>query len=208
MIQSDRLQQQLDFCLAIDAEKEIVRQTFLADGSRKENDSEHAWHMAVMALVLAEYANSDIDRFKVISLLLVHDLVEIYAGDTFAYDEKARENQHEREVKAAEKLFGMLPPDQQNYFRDLWNEFEEWQTPESCFAHTLDNFQPMMLNRASGGVAWSEHKVKLSQVLRRNKRTGEGSETLWEYARKNFIEPSVKQGFISNDVVSSKISGE
>lgn len=195
----ERLLKQLSFCLEIDREKQIERQTFLSDGSRKENDAEHAWHMAVMSMLLCEHANVDVDKFKVMSLLLIHDLVEVYAGDTFAYDEKAKQDQRARELAAADKLFSLLPEDQARYFRDLWDEFEEWQTPEACFAHTLDNFQPMMLNRASGGKAWSEHKVKLSQVLKRNQRTSEGSNTLWEYAKENFIKPSVEQNFISNE---------
>ncbi len=198
-IEVERLAKQLQFCVEIDKEKEIIRQTFLSDGSRKENDAEHAWHMAVMTLILSEHANSNVDRFKVISMLLVHDLVEVYAGDTFAYDENAKKDQRQRELEAAEKLFGILPEDQGKYIRSLWDEFEEWKTPEACFAHTLDNFQPMMLNRASGGKAWCEHSVKLSQVLKRNEKTAQGSNTLWEYAKKNFVEPSVEQGFISKD---------
>ncbi len=195
----DRLQKQIAFCLEIDKEKEIERQTYLADSSRKENDAEHAWHMAVMALILSEHSEKDIDLLKTISLLLVHDLVEVYAGDTFAYDPKALESQKEREEAAAERLFNILPKDQAVKMRALWDEFEDWQTKEACFAHSLDNFQPMMLNNASGGRAWREHGVLLSRILKRNKRTCEGSEALWEHALNNFVKPNLEKKNIVKD---------
>lgn len=198
--QQQRLSKQLRFCLEIDKEKKIVRQTYLADGSRKENDAEHAWHMAVMALILSEHANNeDLDLLRTISMLLIHDLVEVYAGDTFAYDEQAKTSQREREVKAAERLFALLPADQEKKMHDLWEEFEDWQTPEACFAHSLDNFQPAMLNAASDGRAWREHGVKLAQIMRRNARSSDGSLLLWQYAYENFVMPHLERGHIKKD---------
>lgn len=187
----DRLQQQFDFLLEIDKEKDIGRQTYLSHGLRKENDAEHSWHMAVMALLMSEYSNEDIDMLHTISMILVHDLVEIYAGDTYAYDAKGNSDKKEREVKAADKLFSILPDDQRDKFRGLWEEFEEGVTAEAKFAASMDRIQPLMLNHASGGRSWKEHEVKASQVYGRNKKTAEGSQVLWEYADENFIRPNV-----------------
>lgn len=187
----DRLQQQFDFLLEIDKEKDIGRQTYLSHGLRKENDAEHSWHMAVMALLMSEYSNEDIDMLHTISMILVHDLVEIYAGDTYAYDAKGNSDKKERELKAADKLFSILPDDQRDKFRGLWEEFEEGVTAEAKFAASMDRIQPLMLNHASGGRSWKEHEVKASQVYGRNKRTAEGSQVLWEYADENFIRPNV-----------------
>ncbi|MDE6567393.1 MAG: HD domain-containing protein [Lachnospiraceae bacterium] len=192
----ERLEKQFAFCREIDKEKQIGRQTYLADGSRKENDAEHAWHMAVMTLLLSEYSNEEIDVLKTISLLLIHDLVEIYAGDTYAYDETGKQSQREREEQAADRLFDMLPEDQGRYMRDLWEEFEAEETREAKFARTMDHLQPLMLNDASEGKSWQEHGVRLEQVMRRNERTAEGSETLWNYAKERFIEPNVERGRI------------
>ena len=187
----NRLEQQFDFLREIDKEKEIVRQTYLASANRKEGDAEHAWHMAIMTLLLSEYANEEIDVLKTVSMLLIHDLVEIDAGDTYAYDESGKTTQREREVKAANRIFGLLPADQGQKMRALWEEFEARETPESKFARTMDCIQPLMLNDASDGRSWAEHGVHLSQVLGRNERTAEGAQALWDYARKQFIEPHV-----------------
>ncbi|MCD7812538.1 MAG: HD domain-containing protein [Lachnospiraceae bacterium] len=193
---SDRIRQQFAFCLEMDQEKNIGRQTYLSDGARKENDAEHAWHMAVMTLILSEYANEEIDVLHTISMLLLHDVVEIDAGDTYAYDEEGKKTQRQRELAAADRLYGLLPPDQAEKMRALWDEFEACETPEARFAHTMDNIQPAMLNAAAGGKAWSEKGVHLSQILERNKNTANGSEALWNYSRENFIEPNVKNGQI------------
>lgn len=192
----ERLQKQIAFLTEIDKQKQITRQTYLSDGSRKEGDAEHAWHLAVMAFLLAEYANEDIDVCRVMKMVLVHDLVEIDAGDTYAYDAQGNMDKRERELKAADRIFSMLPKDQAKQIRDLWDEFEEGVTAESKFAHTLDNIQPTMLNNASGGKAWREHNVRLEQILRRNAYTKDGSETLWDYAFANFIRPNVETGNI------------
>lgn len=198
-MEKSRLEKQFDFCLEIDKEKFIGRQTYLSDTSRKENDSEHAWHMAIMTLILSEYANDEIDVLKTISMLLIHDLVEIDAGDTYAYDEEGKKTQHAREVAAADRIFGLLPEDQGTKFRALWDEFESGDTPESRFARTMDRVQPMMLNAASGGISWKEHGVQLSQILERNGSTKDGSNTLWEHALHHFIEPHVDKGCIKDE---------
>ena len=195
----DRLEKQISFCKEIDRQKQIVRRNYLTDGQRLENDAEHAWHMAVMALVLSEYANEEIDVFHTVSMLLIHDLVEIYAGDTYAYDEEAGKTQQEREQAAAQKIFGLLPKDQAARFRALWEEFEKEETEEAKFARTMDNFQPALLNSSSDGKSWSENGVRLSQVLNRNRNTAKGSKQLWEYSLENFITPHVQKGNIRED---------
>ena len=195
----ERIEQQFEFIKEIDGLKKIGRQTYLRDASRKENDAEHSWHLAVMALLLQEYANETVDVLRVISMVLVHDMVELDAGDTYAYDETGNATKREREVAAAERIFHILPEDQAAFFRGLWDEFEEAETPEAKFAHTLHNIQPMMLNDATGGKAWREHQVKLSQVMGRQKKTAEGSDVLWKYARENMISKNVKEGAIIED---------
>lgn len=190
----NRMDQQFDFLRELDKEKQIGRQTYLADGSRLENDAEHAWHMAVMALFLSEYSNEPVDLLRTISMILLHDVVEIDAGDTYAYDFEAKKTQKEREQRAAERIFGLLPEDQAEKMWALWLEFEEWETPEAKFAHAMDNVQPLMLNAAAAGKSWDEHEVCLEQVLKRNGRSKEGAKTLWEYAYANFIRPSVEAG--------------
>ncbi|MBQ3664967.1 MAG: HD domain-containing protein [Lachnospiraceae bacterium] len=192
----EKMDRQFEFCREIDKEKFIGRQTYLTDGVRKENDAEHAWHMAVMALILSEYSNEKLDLLKTIAMILMHDVVEVDAGDTYAYDEEGKKTQAERELKAAERLYGLLPEKQAEKFKNLWLEFEEQKTPEAKFARTMDNIQPLMLNAASNGKAWEEHGVHLSQILKRNEKTMEGSEKLWEYAKENFIDPNIKNGKI------------
>ncbi|MCI8750865.1 MAG: HD domain-containing protein [Lachnospiraceae bacterium] len=196
----DRLDSQFEFIREIDGLKKISRQTYLSDGSRKENDTEHSWHLALMAVLLSEYANENVDLLRVITMVLVHDIVELDAGDTYAYDDAGNATKREREVAAADRIFNILPADQAKYLRNLWDEFEEDSTPEARFAHTLDHVQPVMLNDASGAKAWKEHAIKLSQVLKRNSSTAKGSEKLWEYTYNNFIEPNVKTGSIEKDI--------
>ena len=195
----ERLQKQMEFCRLIDAQKLIGRQTYLADASRKENDAEHAWHMAVMTLLLSEYSNEEINVLKTVSMLLISDLVEIYAGDTYAYDEEGKKTQAERERKAADRIYGILPEDQGRKLYDLWLEFEAQETPEAKFARTMDNIQPMYLNASTDGKAWQEHQVHLAQILGRNAHTAEGSEVLWNYAYENFIQPHLDNGHIIED---------
>ena len=195
----DRFQKQLDFIREIDKEKQIFRQSYVSDATRKENDAEHAWHMAIMAFLFSEYANEKIDVLRTIRMILIHDVVEIDAGDTYAYDEVGKKSQREREEKAAKRLFGMLPEDQAKDLLALWEEFEAGETSEARFARALDNFQPMMLNDATNGIAWEEHGVAVSKILKRNERTPRGSVELWEYARENFIEKNVSLGHIIDD---------
>lgn len=195
-----RLEQQIAFCREIDKEKFIGRQTWLTGAVRKENDAEHAWHMAVMTVLLSEYANEEIDVLRTMTMLLIHDLVEIYAGDTYAYDEEGKKTQKSRELAAADRLFQMLPEDQGEKFREIWEEFEAENTPESRFARTMDNLQPMMLNAATDGKSWADRGIRLSQILGRNKNTAKGSEVLWEYAKENFLQPNLEKGRIVEDV--------
>lgn len=196
---TDRMERQFRFALEADKEKRIGRQTYLSNGAEKENDAEHAWHAALMAILLGEYSNEKIDLLKTVTMLLIHDMVEIDAGDTYAYDDNAKQTQREREEKAADRIFGMLPDDQRDRLRGLWEEFEAAQTPEAKFASTMDNIQPAMLNCATDGRAWKEKGVKLSQILERNKITPEGSNALWEYSLNNFIMPNVEKGRIINN---------
>lgn len=191
----DKLIKQMEFILEVDKLKKITRQSYITDESRKENDSEHSWHLALMCLILKEYANEDIDVLKVMNMVLIHDIVEIDAGDTYAYDEAMNESKREREVKAADRIFNILPKEQAAEMMELWEEFETGETKEAKFALTLDKIQPILLNNATGGRAWREHSVFLEQVLKRNEHTKDGSKVLWEYC-KNLIEKNVKDGNI------------
>ena len=175
-----RLKKQIAFLIEVDKVKNIFRQTYLADGKRKENDAEHSWHLALAAVLLKEHMAEDVDLGRVMTMVLIHDLVEIDAGDTYAYDMEGAATKREREVKAAKRIFGILPEDQGIYFRELWDEFEAYETVEAKYAHLLDNFQPLLLNDASKGKSWEEHGVHKSQVCRRNARIPETSEIVWE----------------------------
>ena len=194
---NERLEKQLRFALEADKEKNIVRRTLISDGSRCENDAEHAWHAALMAILLREHSNEAIDLLRTVTMLLIHDIVEIDAGDTYAYDEQAKCSQRDRETQAADRLFGMLPDDQRDSLRALWEEFEAGSTPEAKFARTMDNLQPMMLNNATGGRVWKERGVALHQILKRNEITREGSAALWEYAEGEIIKPHRERGNIT-----------
>lgn len=178
MTDDPRFAKQLRFILELDKEKTILRQTHLTGYRRQENDAEHAWHMAVMACLLKEYANEPFDLAKTLLMILLHDVVEIDAGDTFAYDPEGVKTQREREEKAADRIFGLLPEDQAREFRDLFEEFDRGDTPEARYAHAMDNFQPILLNDANDGKDWRLHQVHRQQVERRNARTHEGSEKI------------------------------
>jgi putative hydrolase of HD superfamily len=179
----ERLKQQISFIMEIDKLKRITRQSYITGAERKETDTDHSWHLAMMCALLSEYANEKIDVLHTMTMVLIHDIVEIDAGDTYAYDQTGNSTKREREVRAADRIFSLLPQDQARQMRDLWEEFEEGSTPEARFANTLDKIQPIMLNDATGGLAWREHDVRVSQVMGRNARTAEGSEKLWEYAK-------------------------
>lgn len=176
----ERLRKQLDFILEIDKEKNILRQTHLSGHGRREDDAEHAWHMAVAAYLLQEYSNERVDIGHVLIMCLIHDIVEIDAGDTYAYDKEGLATQKDREARAKERIFSMLPPDQAKQMKALFDEFEAWETPESKFAHAMDNLQPLLLNDSNGGGDWREHGVNEWQVRGRQSKTRLGSETLFE----------------------------
>ena len=180
----ERLQKQLDFILEIDKEKNIFRQTHLSGHGRNENDAEHAWHMAIMAYLLQEYSNEKIDVARVMLMCLIHDVVEIDAGDTYAYDAEGLKTQKAREEAAKERLYSMLPEDQKADLTTIFDEFEERKTPEAKFARALDNLQPLLLNNSNDGGDWRNHDVTAEKVYERQSRTREGSEKLFEVTDK------------------------
>ncbi len=175
----ERMQRQLDFCLEIDKEKNIFRQTHLSGHGRRENDAEHAWHMALMAWLLREYANEEVDIARVMLMCLIHDIVEIDAGDTYAYDEEGLKTQKAREEAAKERIFSLLPDDQRAALVALFDEFEAWSSPEARFAHAMDNLQPLLLNDSNDGGDWREHGVSAATVYGRQSKTRRGSEALY-----------------------------
>jgi putative hydrolase of HD superfamily len=193
----DRFEKQVAFILEADKEKNILRQTHLTGRGRRENDAEHAWHMAMMIYLLREYANEEIDVARAMMMALIHDIVEIDAGDTYAYDAEGAKTQKEREEKAADRIFGLLPEDQEAELRGLFEEFEARSTPEARFARTMDNFQPILLNCSNGGSDWREHGVCLSQVTGRHERNKEGSRVIGDYIR-GLIEENVRKGNIKD----------
>lgn len=196
--QLERLEKQIRFIVEIDKVKNIFRQTYLADAGRKENDAEHSWHIALMAYLLQEYAEKPVDVSKVMLMVLIHDLVEIDAGDTYAYDDAGAETKRAREEAAADRIFGLLPEDQGKYFRELWEEFEAYESPEGKYAHLLDNFQPLLLNDASGGLSWQEHQVRKSQIYKRNEKIEETSETIWN-CMKEIVQKHIECGHVEED---------
>lgn len=195
---TERLKKQLDFALEIDKEKNIFRQTHLSNHGRNENDAEHAWHMAIMAYLLREYSNEPVDIGKVMLMCLIHDIVEIEAGDTYAYDEEGKKTQALREKQAKEHLFGMLPNDQASELMALFEEFEAYETAESKFAHSMDNLQPLMLNNSNGGSDWREHGVSATQVHGRQDKTALGSKELFKVVD-SIIDANVKAGNIKDE---------
>ena len=193
-----RLEQQVNFIVEIDKVKNIFRQTYLADANRKENDAEHSWHLAISAFLLKEHVKEEVDLLKTILIVLIHDLVEIDAGDTYAYDDAGAIDKREREEKGAERIFGMLPEDQGTYFRELWEEFEAYESADAKFAHLLDNFQPLLLNDASNGKSWEEHGVKKSQIYKRNEKIEETSVPVWEYM-KVLVQKHIELGHVKDE---------
>lgn len=191
----ERLLKQVEFLVEIDKLKLILRQTRLIHEDRRENDAEHSWHLAMAALILAEHANEDIDLGKVLKMVLIHDLVEIDAGDTFCYDLEGAKDKAQREQKAAQRIFGLLPADQGEEFHALWEEFEERQTPEARFAAALDRFQPVLHNLRTGGGTWARHGIVRSQVQQRNAPMAEGSVALWDYISE-LLDDAAAQGIL------------
>ena len=190
----ERLRKQLDFALEIDKEKNVFRQTHLSGHGRNENDAEHAWHMAIMAYLLREYANEPVDIGKVMLMCLIHDIVEIEAGDTYAYDEEAKKTQKAREEAAKEKIFSLLV--------SLFDEFERFESAESRFAHAMDNLQPLLLNNSNGGDDWIEHGVGAEQVYERQKQTKKGSETLFQVTEE-ILRENIRKGSLKGELPSA-----
>ena len=197
-MEKERFEKQMAFILEADKEKNILRQTHLSGGGRQENDAEHAWHMAMMIYLLKEYANEPIDLAKTMMMALIHDIVEIDAGDTYAYDETAMASQAERERLAADRIFGLLPDDQRNELRALFEEFEAGETAEAKFTRTMDNLQPLMMNNSNNGGDWREHQVTKSHIMKRHGRNQVGSAFIGEYTRE-LIEENVRKGNIRDE---------
>lgn len=195
MMIHERLRQQIAFVVEIDKMKSIYRQSYITPGDRNETDAEHSWHLAVMALLLAEHTDVVVDPIRALKMVLIHDLVEIDAGDTYCYDQQGLLDKAEREDKAAERLFGMLPPDQAAEFTALWQEFETRVTPEARFADALDRLQPLLLQYHTRGRSWQEHGVTSDKVVERNRRTREISQDLAELVDE-IIEESIHNGFL------------
>lgn len=191
----NRLKQQLEFSLEIDKEKNIFRQTHLSGNGRRENDAEHAWHMAIMAYILREYANEEVDICKVMLMCLIHDIVEIDAGDTYAYDTENLKTQKAREDAAKERIFSLLPADQKEELIALFDEFEGWETAESKFAHAMDNLQPLILNHSNGGSDWRRYGVNAQQVYGRQNKTKLGSQKIFEVSDR-ILQENIRKGNI------------
>lgn len=191
----NRLTRQMDFALEIDKEKNIFRQTHLSGHGRNENDAEHAWHMAIMAYLLKEYSNEEIDIARTMIMCLIHDIVEIDAGDTYAYDEEGKKTQKEREERAKARIFSLLPEDQSQELMAIFDEFEAYETPEAKFAHVMDNLQPLMLNNSNDGSDWTEHGVNSTQVYGRQSKNAIGSVVLGEFTD-SIIESHIQKGHI------------
>jgi putative hydrolase of HD superfamily len=196
-MKSARLEQQIRFIVEADKLKEVFRQTLVTQSRRAENDAEHSWHLCLLVIVLAEHAQvPGLDLARVLKMVILHDLVEIDAGDTYAYDQAAMAHQHEREAVAAERIFGLLPPDQGREFRALWDEFEARRTPEAKFAAAVDRFQPMLLGVETGGESWRRHGITQDRVLARNAHIAEGCPVLWDYAVE-MIQKAVDAGHLA-----------
>lgn len=191
----ERIKKQIEFALEIDKEKNIFRQTHLSNNGRNENDAEHAWHIAIMSYFLQEYSNEKVDIARVMIMCLIHDIVEIDAGDTYAYDSEGLKTQNNREKIAKERIFSLLPTDQKKEFISIFDEFEENQTPEAKFAHAMDNFQPLILNNSNDGGDWREHNVTAKQVYGRQLKTKDGSKKLFEITDM-ILQENIKKGNI------------
>ena len=193
---AERLARQIAFLVECDKLKEIFRQTLNTQSRRRENDAEHSWALCLFVITLAEHSNTPVNVLRILKMLLIHDLVEIDAGDTFAYDTARMADQHEREARAADRIFGLLPEDQASEFRGLWDEFEAKQTSEAKFATAIDRFQPMLLNCLTEGAAWQRHGVTYDQVKGRNAHIAHGSTALWEHISTT-IARAVEAGHLS-----------
>jgi len=194
---SERLKKQIQFIVEADKIKNIFRRSKIHDGSRRENDAEHSWHMALMAFLLSEYSKENIDVLKVMKMCIIHDIVEIDAGDTFCYDAKGNLDKQEREQKAADRIFGLLPEEQGSELRKLWEEFDAMETPEAKYAAALDRLQPVLLNYLNKGGTWQEFNIKKEQVLKRIGQIEEGAPQLWEFVS-GLIDDAVAKGYLAD----------
>ena len=194
----ERIAKQIAFALELDKEKSVFRQTHLSGHGRNENDAEHAWHMAIMAYLLKEYSNEPVDIARVMIMCLIHDVVEIDAGDTYAYDSEGLATQKAREDAAKERIFSLLPEDQKEEFTAIFDEFEANETAEAKFAHSMDNFQPLILNNSNGGGDWKEHNVTAKRVYGRQSKTKEGSEQIYEITDK-IIQENIRKGSLPEE---------
>ncbi len=186
------------FVLEIDKLKSVLRRSYLLNEARRENSAEHSWHLSVMALMLAEHANAEIDQLRVLKMLLVHDIVEIDSGDTYIYDQAGNDTKEAREQEAASRIFGLLPSNQSAEVQELWEEFEARETPEAKFAAALDRLMPLLHNYHTQGQSWREHNISKEQVLRLNRHIEDGSLSLWEYAEA-LINDAAAQGFLTDE---------
>ncbi|WP_424356654.1 HD domain-containing protein [Methanocella sp. MCL-LM] len=192
---SDRLRKQIEFIVEIDRLKHVIRQTYLMDSSRQENSAEHSWHFAVMAMLLAEYTDEPVDVFKAVKMALIHDVVEVDVGDIFIYDQDRMAEKEAMEKVAAKRLFGLLPSDQAEEYRALWEEFEARETPEARYAAAIDRLQPVLHNYYTHGKAWNVHGVRAENVLKVNSRIGNSSIELWSFAQE-IIDESIRKGYL------------
>lgn len=191
----DRLKQQIAFILEVDKLKTIYRQSLITDASRFENDAEHSWHLALMAFLLSEYTDEKVDLLKVMKMVLMHDIVEIDAGDTYCYDEQAKLDKREREEKCAERVFSMLPEEQAREMFALWEEFERMETPEARYAAALDRLQPVLMNYTAKGLSWKNHDISIEQVLDRNQKIQNSSQRLWSFVEE-LLEDAIARGYL------------
>lgn len=193
---NEKLKKDMEFIVAVDKMKSIFRQTSIIGEDRREDDAQHSWHISLMAMTLGEYANDEVDVYKVIKMLLTHDLVEIYAGDTFCYDQKANLDKKEREIEAANKIYGMLDEEKGKEMRALWDEFEKMETKEAIFAAAMDRFQPILNNYYNKGGTWKKYNVSKEAVYKRMEPIKRASKELWAYTE-FMIENAIKEGMIS-----------
>lgn len=191
----ERLKQQIAFILEVDKLKTVYRQSLITDATRFENDAEHSWHLALMAFLLAEHIDEKVDLLKVMKMVLMHDIVEIDAGDTYCYDEQAKLDKREREEKCADRIFSMLPEEQAQEMFALWEEFERMETPEARYAAALDRLQPVLLNYTANGQSWKNHDISIEQVIERNQRIQNSSEKLWNFV-KDLLDDAVARGYL------------
>jgi len=191
----ERLKRQIDFIVEVDKLKSIFRQSLIANTTRFENDAEHSWHLALMAFLLSEYTDEKVDLLKVMKMVLMHDIVEIDAGDTYCYDEQAKLDKREREEKCAERVFSMLPEEQAREMFALWEEFERMETPEARYAAALDRLQPVLMNYTAKGLSWKNHDISIEQVLDRNQKIQNSSQRLWSFVEE-LLEDAIARGYL------------